>query len=426
MDDRGLSARRIVVEIAQGRITAEAVMRTCLERIEAVEFDVLAWQWRDPEAALLAARTLDRGPWRGMLHGVPLGVKDVFDTFDMPTAYGSALYADNRPAHDAACVAIVRNKGALVVGKTVSTEFAFASPGKTRNPYRFTHTPGGSSSGSAAAVAAGMVPLAFGTQTAGSIIRPASFCGVVGYKPSFGLIERCGVKTLATSFDTVGVIARDVADAALLVAAASDRPTLADIVPADGLRVGLYRTHEFEAAEPAARQALERAARALKDTGFIMRDVPVRDGIDYLDLQEAVMEWEVLHALSFERLMHPGRLTEQTREQIAILESRVQLGRYETACLEIIQARAALPELFGDCDVLLTPATPGEAPLGLSNTGDSIFNRGWTMLHVPCVTIQAGLGPGGMPVGVQLVGRIGGDKHVLSVASALEAALVAS
>jgi len=190
---------------------------------------VQAWQYLDAEAALTTARALDRGPSRGMLHGVPIGVKDVIDTVDMPTTYGSPLYAGNRVAQDAACVAISRSKGAVVVGKTVTTEFAFVSPGKTRNPHNPAHTPGGSSSGSAAAVGAGMVPLGFGTQTAGSVIRPASFCGAVGYKPSFGLIERYGVKTLASSFDTVGVLAADVADAAYFTAAAADRPALADV-----------------------------------------------------------------------------------------------------------------------------------------------------------------------------------------------------
>jgi Asp-tRNA(Asn)/Glu-tRNA(Gln) amidotransferase A subunit family amidase len=420
---QGLSARRIASDIAQGRLTAEAALRACLERIEAVEPDVQAWQWLDPEVALGAARALDRGPSRGVLHGVPIGVKDVFDTCDMPTAYGSALYAGNRPMHDAASVATVRSKGALVVGKTVTTEFAYSSPSKTRNPHRPTHTPGGSSSGSAAAVAAGMVPLAFGTQTAGSIIRPASFCGAVGYKPSFGLIERAGVKTFAASLDTVGVIANSVGDAAFLVAAASDRPALADVAPATGLRVGLYRSREFDRAEPATRDAMARAARIFENIGFKVRDIPVDGRIDYLDLQEALMDWEVLRALSFERLFHFDKLAAKTREQIQLLESRASLQRYDAAVQEINRARVTLPDVFGVCDVLLVPSAPGEAPLGLASTGDPVFNQVWTMLHMPCVTIPTGYGPAGMPVGVQLVGQIGDDARLLSAATELEAAL---
>jgi amidase len=418
-----VKARRIASEIAAGTLTCEAALHACLDRIAAREPDVQAWQHLDPEAALAAARALDRLPSQGMLHGVPLGVKDVIDTVDMPTTYGSPLYAGNRVAQDAACVAICRSKGALIVGKTVTTEFAFVSPGKTRNPHSPGHTPGGSSSGSAAAVAAGMVPFAFGTQTSGSVIRPASFCGVVGYKPSFGLIERYGVKTLASSFDTVGILADDVGDAALLAAAAGNRPALARLEPKKPLRVGLYRTRQWDRAEPASRAALDRAEQAFRDAGCSVQDVAVGDEPDYLDLHEAVMDWDVPHAFSFERLFHRDRLTERTQEMLAVLESRASLERYEAACIGMAQERAALPILFGDCDVLLTPAAPGEAPAGLGSTGDPTFNRGWTMLHVPCVTVPTGPGPGGLPVGAQLVGRIGDDARVLSAAMLLEAEL---
>jgi len=409
-------------QIAAGALTAEAAVRACLERIGELEPAVLAWQFLDPEAAIAQARALDRGPSRGVLHGVPVGVKDVIETVDMPTTYGSPLYAGHRPANDAVCVAIARAKGGVMLGKTVSTEFAFTSPGKTRNPHASGHTPGGSSSGSAAAVAAGMVPVAFGTQTAGSIIRPASFCGIVGYKPSFGLIERHGVKTLATSFDTVGVLARDVADAAFFVAAVADRPALAEVAPLSRMRVGLYRTPVWDLAEPATVAALDQAVAALGRSGAVVVDVAPA-AADHLALHEAVMDWDVLHAFSYERLFRLDRLTETTRQQIAVLESRVSLAAYEAACAGMAEARAALPALFGDCDVLLTPAAPGEAPAGLASTGDAVFNRGWTMLHVPCVTVPAGVGPGGLPVGVQVVGRIGDDGRTLAAAAALEGAL---
>src|SRR5437764_2531246 len=219
-----LSARAAVQDIAAGRLSAEALVTACLERIAAREQVVGAWHYLDPEAALAAARHCDASPPSGPLHGIPIAVKDLIDTADMPTGYGSAIYQGHRPAADAACVALARAAGAVVLGKTVTTEFACFSAGKTANPHNPAHTPGGSSSGSAAAVAAGMVPLAFGTQTAGSIIRPAAYCGVVGFKPSFGVIARAGVKPLADSLDTIGTMARNVADAAFLTGILGGRP----------------------------------------------------------------------------------------------------------------------------------------------------------------------------------------------------------
>ncbi|HVB16740.1 MAG TPA: amidase, partial [Stellaceae bacterium] len=242
-DPRSLSARAAAQQIAAGRLSAEALALSCLDHIAAREPVVGAWHYLDREAALAAARHCDNSEPSGPLHGVPIAVKDLLDTADMPTGYGSVIYEGHRPAADAACVALARAAGAVVVGKTVTTEFACFTPGKTANPHNPTHTPGGSSSGSAAAVADFMVPLAFGTQTAGSIIRPASFCGVVGYKPSFGLIARAGAKMLADSLDTVGMMARDVADAAFFAGVLSGRRALRELaMPAAPPRFGLYRT----------------------------------------------------------------------------------------------------------------------------------------------------------------------------------------
>src|SRR3954453_2841624 len=237
LDPLSLSAREAAREIAAGRLRAEALMTACLERIAAREAVVGAWQYLDPEAALEAARRCDASPPSGPLHGVPIAVKDLIDTEDMPTGYGSAIYAGHRPAADAACVALARSAGAIVIGKTVTTEFACFTPGKTANPRNPAHTPGGSSSGSAAAVGDGMVPLAFGTQTAGSVIRPAAFCGIVGYKPSFGTIPRAGVKMLCDSLDTVGTMARNVEDVAFLTGVLSDRPTLIDLAMPEKPRI---------------------------------------------------------------------------------------------------------------------------------------------------------------------------------------------
>src|SRR5229473_6284675 len=248
-DPLTLSARDAAREIAAGRLSAEALIAACLERIPAREPVVGAWHHLDRDAALAAARCCDTSAPSGPLHGIPIAVKDLIDTVDMPTGYGSAIYEGHRAAADASCVAIARAAGAVVLGKTVTTEFACFTAGKTANPHNPAHTPGGSSSGSAAAVAAGMVPLAFGTQTAGSVIRPAAFCGVVGYKPSFGTIARAGVKPLADSLDTVGIMARDVADAAFFAAVLSDRPTLTVEGDLPLPRIAFYRTPEWRHAE---------------------------------------------------------------------------------------------------------------------------------------------------------------------------------
>src|SRR6266478_6832973 len=240
-DPLSLSARVAAQEIAAGRLAAEALVTACLDRIAARESVVGAWHHLDPDAALAAARQRDAEPPRGPLHGIPIAVKDLIDTAETPTGYGSPIYEGHRPAADAACVALARAAGAVALGKTVTTEFACFTAGKTANPHNPAHTPGGSSSGSAAAVADGMAPLALGTQTAGSVIRPAAYCGVVGYKPSFGLINRAGVKPLADSLDTVGVFARTVEDAAFFAGVLSERPALRNLrIPSEPPRFGLY------------------------------------------------------------------------------------------------------------------------------------------------------------------------------------------
>jgi Asp-tRNA(Asn)/Glu-tRNA(Gln) amidotransferase A subunit family amidase len=419
-DLAALSAREAAARIAGGSLTAEALTRACLDRIGEREAITGAWHYLDPDRAIAEARQRDRAPRGGPLHGVPIGVKDVMDTHDMPTSYGSPIYRDHRPACDAACVALARAAGAVVIGKTVTTEFATFSPGKTTNPHNPAHTPGGSSSGSAAAVADRMVPLAFGTQTAGSVIRPASFCGVVGYKPSFGTIARAGVKPLSDSLDTVGIMARDVADAAFFAAALSDRPALRLDGEIATPRIAFYRTPEWPHAEPAAIAALEHAVARLARAGAATGEVtapPEHTGL--VEAQKIVMDYETARSLAFEHLTRPHDLSANLRERIAIGLAH-SAETYDAARRGIARARASLPALFGDFDVLLVPAAPGEAPKGLDRTGDPVFSRGWTILHLPCVTIPAGRGPAGLPIGVQLVGRAGDDARTLRAAAFLE------
>jgi len=412
------AARRI----ADGSLTCEALARACLERIAEREPTVQAWQHLDPDAALEAARRLDRSGG-GPLKGLPVGVKDNIDTADMPTAYGSSLYEGFRPPRDAACVALARHAGALILGKTVTTEFAYFQPGKTRNPRAPGRTPGGSSSGSAAAVADGMVPLAFGTQTAGSVIRPASYCGCVGYKPSFGLIDRTGVRPFADSQDTVGVFAATVGDAAFFAAVLAGRPALR--VGEEPLRpqVGLCLTHEWEAATPATRDALEEAGRRLRAAGIAVREVDLPERWRGLfEAQKTIMAYEGARAGAPEMLTVPDRLSAKLRE---ILEAGAAVAPedYDAAHALAQEARAGFGAVLDGVDVLLTPSAPGEAPQGLGATGDPVFNRVWTLLGAPCVSVPGLTGPSGLPVGVQVVGRPGDDRRTLAAAAAVERAL---
>src|SRR4051794_8242334 len=310
-DLRNLHAREAARLIAERRITSEALVQGYLDHIASREPIVGAWQYLDPNKALATARQRDNEPPRGPLHGVPIAVKDLIDTVDMPTAYGSPIYRGHRPAADASCVALARAAGAVVLGKTVTTEFAAFTPGKTANPRNPAHTPGGSSSGSAAAVADRMAPLAFGTQTAGSVIRPATFCGIVGYKPSFGTIPRAGVKMLCDSLDTVGTMARNVADAAFFAGVVAGRPELRDIALTEAPpRFGLYRTPMWDEAGPEVATALDHARAALERAGARVEEIAVPEQHRRLtEAQQSIMGFELVRGLAYERLQHGAELS---------------------------------------------------------------------------------------------------------------------
>ena len=418
-----LSATVAARRLATREISAVSLLADCLERIAERESAVQAWTFLDNEAAMQRARALDAQLSTGLLHGLPIAVKDLFDTCDMPSCYGSPIYANHRPAADAASVALARAAGAIVVGKTVTTEFATFHPGPTRNPHNPAHTPGGSSSGSAAAIADWMVPLAFGSQTAGSIVRPAAYCGVVGYKPTFGTINRAGVKMISDSLDTIGMLARTVPDVALFVAALSGRRDLVIERPiADAPRVGLCRTHQWDRAQPETVAALEDAAHALSAAGVSVRDVelpPQFAGL--IEAQTAIMTREVAESLSHERLAHREMLSD---DMIAMIDAglAVSLERYIAAQALTRKCRAGLAEIFGDVDVLLAPSAAGEAPAGMA-TGDPLFNRMWTLLHTPCIHLPTAVGPRGLPVGVTVVGPIGADRTSLLAADWIHARL---
>ena len=382
-----------------------------------------AWVHVDPDAVLAQARELDRvrPAARGPLHGIPLGIKDIFDTHDMPTAYGSPIYADHRPTVDAASVAIARRCGMLPLGKLVTTEFAAWPPGPTVNPHDVTRTPGGSSSGSAAAVAAGMVPVAFATQTTGSIIRPAAFCGVVGYKPSHGTLPSSGVKAISASFDTVGVLARTVADAALVVGVLCGRPH--DRPPESSVpRLGICLTHEWQSASPETVALFDALPALLARAGARPTRVALPDAFAGLAAaQGTIWTFEIARCLADEH----RRFRELIREPLrGMLDdgAAMPVSVYDTARRYLRECVAVLGPVFEGVDALLVPAAPGEAPVA-ATTGDPIFNRAWSALGVPAVSVPAGVGPSGLPLGLQIVGPPGQDARVLACAAWVESTL---
>ena len=426
-----LSACEAAEQLAQRSLRAEDLVRDCLARIDAREGEIQAWSHVAREAAVTRARALDQSAHQGLLHGLPVGIKDLIATADMPTTYGSPIYAGHQTAHDASCVALARAAGAVLIGKTVTTEFATFQPNQTRNPHNPAHTPGGSSSGSAAAVADGMVPLALGTQTAGSLTRPAAYCGVVAFKPSFGGINRAGVKPLSDTLDTVGTLARSVPDAALFAAALSGRTDwlvrpLAQVLGRP-LRVGLCHTYEWSHALPDTQAAMHKAAsRIVRTSGMALQELRLPADFERLaQAQTQVQLAEQAQCLAYERLQHFERLSPRL-QGIMNAGLAVTLAQYDQAQAWLARCRAQLADVFSDVDVLLTPSAPGAAPAGLDNTGDPIFCRIWTALHTPTVNIPAGHAANGMPVGLQVVGPMAGDALTLTAAHALQQVLLAA
>lgn len=413
------AAADLLTQLRTGQRSAVEVTTDVLERIAAREEQLHAWVHLDVDLALARARALDAVPAaeRGALHGLPVGIKDIIDTADLPTEHGSPIHAGHRPERDAAAVARLRAAGAVVVGKTVTTEFALFHPGPTVNPHDPTRTPGGSSSGSAAAVGAGTLPLAVGTQTAGSVVRPASFCGVVGAKPTLGAVPTAGVKPCSETLDTVGVFAADVEGAAIALGVLADDPPAfrpADL--GDRPRIGFCRTPWWDALDPDAARTLEAAVGRLAGDLDVV-EVALPAGFDGLvAAQQAVMGTEVLAALAHERTSAPERLSEHLR---AYLEEAATLAAgYEDGLALAARCRTALPDVFADVDVLLAPSVLGEAP-PLETTGDPLLCRAWTLLGTPTVAVPGLTGPAGLPLGVQVIAPVGRDDLALGGAARL-------
>ena len=421
--------------VAAGEFSAEQLVQACLNRIAEVEPQVQAWQHLDPAHALAQARArdADRAEGRpcGPLHGVPVGVKDIIDTADMPTEDGTSLHTGRMPDSDASVVSALRAAGAVIMGKTVTTELATYAAGKTRNPHNAAHTPGGSSSGSAAAVAAGMVPLSIGTQTNGSVIRPAAFCGVYGFKPTFGLIPRHGILKVSRTLDSVGFFARSLDDIALLaepLVGHDDRDpdtrprsripfvqTLSSEPPMPP-RFAFVKTPMWERTDESTREAFAELLQALD--GHVEELEMPPDWAQAWDWMRCIMEAEMAFNLDAE--------WQRGREQLSpSLQSQLERGRaisaldYQQAVAKIPRLHSGFDEWFSRCDALITPATPGVAPLA-ATTGDPVFCTLWSLAGMPALSLPLMNGPGGLPLGVQLIGERSRDARLLRSARWLQ------
>jgi Asp-tRNA(Asn)/Glu-tRNA(Gln) amidotransferase A subunit family amidase len=428
-----LSAADAAQQIRDGKLTSEELVQACLERIRALEPKVQAWAFLDEEHALAQARAADErkrsGEPVGALHGVPVGVKDIFDTADMPTENGTVLHQGRTPRSDAAAVSMLRAAGAVILGKTVTTECAYFAPGKTRNPHNPEHTPGGSSSGSAAAVAADMVPLALGSQTNGSVIRPAAFCGVYGFKPTHGLFPRTGVLQLSRTLDHVGLFARTIEDIALLAEQLAgyheDDPDTRPRahIPFQEIAAGeppippmlaLIKTPHWERMDGEAKEAFAELVEALGERVEEVELFP--SALEAWAWHKTIMEAEMAANLEREWRLGRDRLSEQLR-------SLIERGRetravdYQLALRSIGAAAGSFDELFMErYDAIVTPAALGTAPKGLGSTGDPAFCSLWTLLGMPALSLPLMQGANGLPLGVQLVGRKGFDARLMRTA----------
>lgn len=431
----GLSAVDSAREIAAGQLTSEQLVSASLARIEAREPEVLAWAHIDPNAALEQAKARDEersnGEVLGPLHGVPVGLKDIIDTVDMPTENGSDLFAGRMPDYDATIARLLRKAGAVILGKTVTTEFALSGARATRNPHDLERTPGGSSSGSAAAVADDMIPLALGSQTGGSMLRPASFCGIHGFKPSFGAISRAGVFILSRRLDHIGLYARNLKDLALagdvLMVNDSDDPEMcyhADWLLLDALantlpeipRLAVFKGPPWDFVENGISAIFQNIVRQLGG-----------------DIQEVIIPPVVEDSLSVHATImnasataNPGRYLEHADKLLPETVKRISAGLelsaadYVVAIDKAEAIRLALDQIIEKYDALITLAAPGEAPLGLQSTGNPVFQKIWTLTGMPTISLPLMKGPDDMPIGLQIIGRRGHDTELFRVAQWVE------
>ena len=413
-----LSALGLARAIEDGELTPAQAVDLCADAIAKRESEVGAFVTLDIETARKAART--PGLKDKPLRGLPVALKDIFDTADMPTEYGSPIYAGHRPKADASLVALIRRNGGTLLGKTVTTEFAHLDPGKTRNPRNLAHTPGGSSSGSAAGVAAGFFPIATGTQTGGSVIRPASFCGVAGFKPSYRLLPSVGIKCVSWHLDTAGLFAASVADVAFAAAAISDRDLRVDGRKPSSPRIGVLRDQPWAPASDDMKAAIDNIARAASAANARVRDIKLAPVLASAFRAHATIQaYEAARSLASEYERFKDKLAKGVLE---LVESgfAIRTDAYDEARHTASQARRALSDLMADVDVILSPSAPGAPPKGLGSTGSSTFSRLWTLMGTPCVSVPGLTDPHDLPLGVQVIGRFGGDRATLEAALFVE------
>ncbi|WP_306030439.1 amidase [Stappia sp. MMSF_3263] len=415
-----LSALELAKALHSGSRRLDDVYREIAERVEIREPDVRAFVVRDVEAALRAGQAAT-----GPLMGLPMAIKDNIDTGDMPTAYGSPIHKDHRPAVDAAIVALARRAGAAIIGKTVTTEFAFFQPGPTRNPGNLDHTPGGSSSGSAAGIAAGFFPLALGTQTGGSVVRPAAFCGIAGFKPSFGHLPVVGVKIFSWTLDTLGLFGKGIADVAFGAGILAGRDWRVDTMVPTPPRIGLIEPQPWAQADDDMLAALDTARALAERAGAPLQRVSLPPVFrEAFAAHKVIQDYEATRALAAEFDKASGMLSPVLRETLQE-GATIDAEAYDAAQEIAAQARRAQADLMSQVDVLMMPSAPGAAPAGLASTGSSVFNRVWTLMGAPAVNVPGLHNAAGLPLGIQLVGAYGRDRATLQAAHWLEGNFVA-
>jgi Asp-tRNA(Asn)/Glu-tRNA(Gln) amidotransferase A subunit family amidase len=405
-----VSALATAQEISAGRLTAQAALDHCAQRVEIHEQHVQAFQ----------QVLINWDPQEGPLGGIAVGIKDVFDTYDMPTTYGSAIYETHQPTIDSTLATLLRKCGATIAGKTVTTEFAWFTPGKTRNPHNLEHTPGGSSSGSAAGVAAGFFPAAIGTQTGGSIIRPAAFCGVSGYKPSFRLFPTLGLKHFSWSLDTIGFFAAKAEDNAFIASTCSKRDLHVSNTDGSPPKFGILKSPIDDLMSAEMANAIEQLRSQAQTKGASVIEVQSPPAVEEAREAHAIIQgYEAVLALAHESRTTPNLFSKELAEYLTE-SGEITAQQYDDARRTANHARKASRQLFEDCDVLLLPSAPSSAPATLASTGDSVFNRLWTLLGMPCVNVLAGFDQKGLPLGVQIIAPFGQDKKALQAAHWLE------
>lgn len=399
--------------IEAGTISCERLARACLDRIAERNPQIRAFSAVDPDRTIAMARRADQRPVGDTLRGIPFAVKDLIETAEYKTSFGSPIYADYQPRADASCVALARERGAIMMGKVVTTEFATQTPSETRNPLSLIHTPGGSSSGSAAAVADFMVPVAFGTQTTASIIRPAAYCGVIGYKPTFGTISTAGVKPLSPSQDTVGFFTRDVSDLAFFSNGIQGWKVLlsSDYRP----RIGVCISSQWDHARPEMIDAIEKLAACAERHGATVTRIRLPQQFeDLIEMQPRLFAYEAQQTLAYERINHWQQLSSRLQARLTG-GLQIEMSEYLEIRSRVDQARQEIRSLFTQVDAILYPAVEGEAEPDLENTGSPRFGALWTMLHMPVICLPAGRGPAGLPLGVQLIGQQYDDARLMAV-----------